>query len=89
MALKSATFSIPNALTSCENKYREDNFSRAMYLLPAHEISQIKLTEPVPLSNHPAAVYLGSLTVGSERAMRSALNLIASLLTDGECDAMT
>lgn len=60
-----------------------------MYLLPAHEIAQIKLTEPVPLSNHPAAVYLGSLTPGSERSMRSALNQIASLLTDGECDAMT
>lgn len=60
-----------------------------MYLLPTHEIAQIKLTEPVPLSNHPAAVYLGSLTVGSERAMRSALNQIASLLTNGECDAMT
>lgn len=57
-----------------------------MYLLSAHEIPQLKLTEPVPLSNHPAAVYLGSLTVGSER---SALNQIASLLTNGECDAMT
>lgn len=60
-----------------------------MYLLSAHEISQLKLTEPVPLSTHPAAVYLGSLTPGSERAMRSALNQIASLLTNGECDAMT
>lgn len=60
-----------------------------MRLLPANEIVTLKLTAPVPLSSHPAAVYLGSLTIGSERAMRSALNQIASLLTAGECDAMT
>ena len=60
-----------------------------MHLLSANEIVTLKLTEPVPLSSHPAAVYLGSLTYGSERAMRSALNQIASLLTAGECDAMT
>lgn len=60
-----------------------------MPLLPVNEIAPLKLTEPVPLSNHPAAVYLGSLTMGSEQAMRYALNQSASSLTNGECDAMT
>ena len=58
-------------------------------LLYAHEIVTLKLTDPVPLNNHPATVYFGSLTVGSQRAMRSSLNQIASLLTAGKCDAMT
>ena len=60
-----------------------------MRLLPAAEVVALKLTEPVPLSLHPAAVYLGSLSGGSQRAMRSSLNAIASMLTDGECDCFT
>jgi integrase len=60
-----------------------------MRLLPAAEVVALKLTEPVPLSLHPAAVYLGSLSEGSQRAMRSSLNAIASMLTDGECDCFT
>jgi len=60
-----------------------------MPLLSAAEIAQLKLTAPVPLTGHPAAVYLGSLSEGSQRAMRSSLNAIASVLTDGECDCFT
>ena len=60
-----------------------------MYLLSAAEVAVLKLTEPVPLTGHPAAVYLGSLSQGSERAMRSSLNVIASMLTNGECDCFT
>lgn len=60
-----------------------------MYLLSAAEVAVLKLTEPVPLTGHPAAVYLSSLSGGSQRAMRSSLNAIASILTDGECDCFT
>ena len=58
-------------------------------MLTDAEITEIKLTKPIPLSLHPAAVYLGSLSRGSQRAMRSALSAIALLLTAGECDCFT
>src|SRR5918998_2020061 len=48
----------------------------------------LKLTELVPLTMHPAAVYLSGLSEGSRPTMRHALDAIAYLLTDGECDAM-
>jgi integrase/recombinase XerD len=47
----------------------------------------LKLLVPVPLTLHPAAVYLNSLSKGSRRTMGNSLNEIARLLTDGECDA--
>ncbi|ACK74145.1 integrase family protein (plasmid) [Gloeothece citriformis PCC 7424] len=53
------------------------------------EKNDLKLSSPVPLSIHPAAVYLSSISPGSVATMRSSLNVIASLLTEGECDAMT
>ncbi|WP_017658448.1 tyrosine-type recombinase/integrase [Baaleninema simplex] len=49
----------------------------------------LKLSEPIPLTRHPAAVYLAGLGRGSVRTMRYALNTIASILTGGECDALT
>jgi integrase len=49
----------------------------------------LALTEPVPLTRHPAEVYLRSLGSGSRRTMREALNAIARLLTNGTCDAST
>lgn len=60
-----------------------------MRLLPPEEIAALKLSQPVALSLHPAAVYLGSLSQGSQRTMRSSLNAIARLLSDGECDCFT
>ena len=60
-----------------------------MPLLSAAEVAAVKLTEPLPLTGHPAAVYLGSLSEGSQRAMRSSLNAIATVLTDGKCDCLT
>ena len=50
---------------------------------------RLKLTQPLPLTQHPVAVYLRSLRPGSRRTMRQALDAIASLLTNGECDADT
>ena len=52
-------------------------------------VKSLVLTEPLPLTLHPAAVYLDSLAPGSRPTMEQALNAIASLLTNGECDAMT
>ena len=59
-----------------------------MLLSPA-QITEISLSHPVPLTRHPAAVYLGSLAPGSQRTMRSSLNAIAKLLTGDRCDAMS
>ncbi|WP_442941311.1 hypothetical protein [Nostoc sp.] len=39
----------------------------------------LALTEPVPLTLHPAEVYLNSLGEGLRRTMREALNVIAQL----------
>ncbi|BAY95941.1 MULTISPECIES: tyrosine-type recombinase/integrase [unclassified Tolypothrix] len=49
----------------------------------------LALTEPVPLTMHPAEVYINSLGEGSRRTMREALNAIARLLTNDTCDAST
>lgn len=49
----------------------------------------LALLAPLPLTLHPAAVYLSFLAPKSRRTMRQALNAIAQLLTNGTCDAMT
>ena len=51
--------------------------------------SKLVLTTPTPLTAHPAAVYLASLTKGSRRTMGKALNVIARILTNGQCDALS
>ena len=58
------------------------------YLLYS-QAEQLKLSSPVPVTLHPAAVYLSSLSKGSRRTMLSSLNAIAGLLTDNECDAFS
>jgi integrase/recombinase XerD len=50
---------------------------------------QVALTAPLPLTRHPAAVYLRSLGSGSRPTMEQSLNEIAALLTNGNGDAMT
>ncbi len=37
----------------------------------------LKLTAPVPLTRHPAAVYLDSLSFGSQPTMKQALDAIS------------
>lgn len=49
----------------------------------------LKLQQPLPLTLHPAAVYLSSLGEGSLRTMRESLDAIAALLTNGNCDHLT
>lgn len=51
--------------------------------------SSLALVAPLPLVEHPAAVYLSQISAGSRRTMRQALDAIAGLLTDGNCDALT
>ncbi|NJM90426.1 MAG: site-specific integrase [Hydrococcus sp. RU_2_2] len=51
--------------------------------------NDLKLSEPVPLTLHPAGVYLSGLGVGSRRTIRYSLNTIADILTQGACDALT
>ena len=58
------------------------------YLLYS-QAEQLKLPQPVPVTLHPAAVYLSSLSSGSRRSMLSSLNAIARLLTEEECDAFS
>jgi site-specific recombinase XerD len=48
----------------------------------------LALVERPPLSRHPAAVYLGRLAASSRRTMRTALDTLAGLLSDGRCDAL-
>lgn len=51
--------------------------------------SSLALSEPIPLTLQPAEVYINSLDKGSRRTMRHALNEIAKILTDNQCDATT
>ena len=57
--------------------------------LKPYASSELKLSQPLPLSRHPAAVYLSGLSEGSKVTMRQSLDVIASLLTNGECEALT
>ncbi|MBW4638142.1 MAG: site-specific integrase [Gloeocapsa sp. UFS-A4-WI-NPMV-4B04] len=54
-----------------------------------HADCDLKLRAPLPSTRHPATVYLASLNLGSRPTMHHALDAIASLLTNGECDALT
>jgi integrase/recombinase XerD len=54
-----------------------------------HDPSELVLSLPLPLTTHPAAVYLRSLREGSRPTMEQSLNAIASLLTNAQCDAYT
>lgn len=48
----------------------------------------LQLAAPLPLAQHPAAVYLSQLRPRSLRTMRRNLDLIAHLLTQGRCDSL-
>ena len=50
------------------------------------DLDSLALTTAVPLTRHPAAVYLSMLGKGSRSTMRQSLNAIAAMLTNGKCD---
>lgn len=52
-------------------------------------VKSLVLSQPLPLTIHPAAVYLRGLSPGSRPTMTTSLNAIASLLSDGQCDIYT
>lgn len=52
-------------------------------------VKSLVLTIPPPLTQHPAAVYLDGLSEGSRATMQPALDAIARLLTDEQCDVFT
>jgi integrase/recombinase XerD len=60
-----------------------------LLLLDTTDPVQLRLSVPLPLTIHPAAVYLRALAPGSRPTMQQSLNAIARLLTSGECDALT
>lgn len=51
--------------------------------------ASLALTAPIPITEHPASVYLSSLSPGSRPAMKQALDAIARILTSNQCDALT
>lgn len=56
---------------------------------PTTTVNSLLLSQPVPLTEHPAAVYLHGLSEGSRPTMTNALNAIATMLTNGECNLYT
>jgi integrase len=49
----------------------------------------LKLKSPIPITQHPAAVYLSGLSEGSRPTMKQSLDAIAQLLTNGECNHLS
>jgi hypothetical protein len=49
----------------------------------------LALLEPLPLTRHPAAVYLSQISSSSSRTMGHNLNWCARVLTGGQCDRLT
>lgn len=58
-------------------------------LLPAGSVPLSPTSSPPPKDLHPARVYLASLSEGSRRTMRAALENIADLVSSGRADALT
>lgn len=57
-------------------------------LVPLRSSALVAVHPPAP-DEHSPSVYLASLATGSRRAMQSALETIAALLTSGRCTALT
>lgn len=55
----------------------------------AAEIASLTLSAPLPLTAHPAAVYLSQLSPKSRVIITRVLNWIARTLTGGACDYLT
>lgn len=62
---------------------------RVTSVTQSYDPEPLALSKALPLTLHPASVYLLSLAPKSRRTMRNALNISARLLTNDICDAMT
>lgn len=67
---------------STGNKLKED-------VRVDEEIQTLQLPTPLPLTQHPAHVYLQQLRPQSVRTMGRCLKAISNLLTQGKCDHLT
>lgn len=65
------------------------SFQRVAPITQSDDLDPLALSTPLPLTLHPASVYLLNLAPKSRRTMRHALNTSASILTNGACDLMT
>ncbi len=63
--------------------------AQVVELLPDGSGPLSPTSSPPPLDLHPARVYLASLSEGSRRTMRAALETVAELVSAGRADALT
>ncbi|MBD2498196.1 tyrosine-type recombinase/integrase [Nostoc sp. FACHB-280] len=57
--------------------------------MSTNSFTSLVLTSTPPLIQHPAIIYLSTLSPGSKPTMKHSLNLIAQLLTDHQADHLT
>ncbi|HMN14198.1 MAG TPA: hypothetical protein PKD55_17930 [Bellilinea sp.] len=54
-----------------------------------YEANELTAVTTIPADQQPALVYLAGLAPGSRRTMRQALDVMAGILTSGQCDHRT
>ncbi|BBD62915.1 phage integrase (plasmid) [Nostoc sp. HK-01] len=57
--------------------------------MSTNSFTSLVLTSTPPLTQHPAIIYLSTLSPGSKPTMKHSLNLIAQLVTDHQADHLT
>lgn len=60
-----------------------------MHKLKQNSPESLQLSAPIPLTLHPAGVYLSGLKNNSYRSLLYCLNTIARILSQNQCDCMT
>ncbi|MBA2534559.1 MAG: hypothetical protein H0V21_06075, partial [Rubrobacter sp.] len=80
---------IPVGTTPARHQSPEAPVAQVVDLLPARGDPLSPVPSPPPLELHPARVYLLSLSEGSRRTMRTALQAIAELVSAGRADVLS